>query len=42
MVNSQWSMLLLGLMMAANSFAQGVIDENMIVRIAEIEVYPQY
>ena len=42
MVNGKWSMLLLGLMMAANSFAQGVIDENMIVRIAEIEVYPQY
>ena len=58
-------MLLLGLMMAANGFAQGVIDvhshiittvltlaapqpsaaiatTNMIVRIAEIEVYPQY
>ena len=42
MVNGKWSMLLLGLMMAANGFAQGVIDENMIVRIAEIEVYPQY
>ncbi len=37
MVNGKWSMLLLGLMMAANGFAQ-----NMIVRIAEIEVYPQY
>ncbi len=30
-------MLLLGLMIAANGFAKGVI-----VRIAEIEVYPQY
>ena len=37
MVNGKWSMLLLGLMMAASGFAQ-----NMIVRIAEIEVYPQY
>ncbi|WP_051949778.1 MULTISPECIES: putative quinol monooxygenase [Prevotellaceae] len=29
-------------MIAANGFAQGVIDKHLIVRIAEIEVFPQY